>query len=73
MAREEPEAAIWIVENRDGGHDVLEALNDPGDGEPRVEKSYSRTTATRLFTIDAPGLTEIHTFSYLRDSVLDGE
>jgi DNA helicase HerA-like ATPase len=73
MARHDPEAAIWVVENRDGGHDVLEALNEPGDGEPRVEKSYSRTTATYLFTIEEPGLTEMYTFSYLRDSILGGE
>jgi DNA helicase HerA-like ATPase len=73
MAREEPEAAIWIVENRDGSHDVLEALNEPGEGEPRVEKSYSRSSPPRRFGIDTPGLTDVYTFSYLRDSVLDGE
>ena len=73
MAGVEPEAAIWIVENRDGGHDALEALNEPADGEVRVEKTYSRTTATYLFTIDEPGLTEMYTFTYLRDSVLGAD
>ena len=73
MARHDPEAAIWVVENRTGGHDVLEALNEPGEGEPRLEKTYSETTATYLFTIDEPGLSGMYTFSYLRDSVLEGD
>ena len=71
MARHEPEAAIWIVENRDGGHDVLEALNEPGEGDPRVEKTYSRSSPPRRFSIDTAGLTDVYTFSYLRDSALE--
>jgi hypothetical protein len=71
MAIEEPDAAIWIVENRDGAHDVLAALNDPPEGDVRVEKTYSPSSPPQRFTIDTPGLTEIHTFTYLRDSVLE--
>ncbi len=70
MAAEDPDAAIWIVTNRDGAHDVVEALNDPPDGDVRVEKSYSRTTAPQRFSIETAGLTEIHSFTYLRDSIL---
>lgn len=71
MAGEEPEAAIWIVNTRSDAHDVLEALNDPLLGDARVEKTYSRSSPPQRFTIDTPGLTEIHTFTYLRDSVLE--
>ena len=71
MAAHDPETAIWIVESRDGGHDVLEALNEPSEGEPRVEKTYSRSSPPQRFSIDTAGLTEIHTFTYLRDSKLE--
>ena len=71
MAAEDPEEAIWIVKNRDGAHDVLEALNDPPGGEPRVEKTYSRSSPPQRFNIDTDGLTEVHSFTYLRDSVLE--
>ena len=59
MAGVDPEAAIWIVENHDGGHDVLKALNEPAHGEPRVEKTDSRSSPLQRFSIDTPGLTEI--------------
>ncbi|MCQ4334427.1 hypothetical protein KM295_13265 [Natronomonas sp. F2-12] len=72
MAAQEPEAAIWIVNNRDAAHDVLEALNEPLDGDPRVEKTYSRSSPPQRLSIDTSGLTEIYTFTYLRDSVLGG-
>jgi hypothetical protein len=70
MAAEEPDAAIWIVESRDGAHDVLAALNEPAEGDARVEKSYSRSSPPQRFTIDTPGLMEMHTFTYLRYSVV---
>ena len=59
MAGVDSEAAIWIVENRDGSHDGLEALNEPANGEPRVEKTDSRSSPPQRFSIDTPGLTEI--------------
>ena len=71
MAAHDPEAAIWVVKNREGAHDVLEALNDPPEGEPRVEKEYSRNSPPKMWTIDTPGLTEVVTFQHLRDSVLE--
>ena len=71
MAAHDPEAAIWVVKNREGAHDLLEALNDPPEGEPRVEKEYSRNSPPKMWTIDTPGLTEVVTFQHLRDSVLE--
>jgi DNA helicase HerA-like ATPase len=71
MAAQDPNAAIWIVESRDGGHDVLGALHEPGNGEPRTEKTYSRSTAPRRCNVDAAGLTRMYTFTYLRDSLLE--
>jgi DNA helicase HerA-like ATPase len=71
MAAHDPDAAIWIVKNRDGAHDVLDALNNPPEGETRVEKEYSRTSPPQQFTIDEPGLTDVFTFQYLRDTILD--
>ena len=71
MAAENPEAAIWIVENRDGAHDVLDALNDPSEGEPRVEKTYSRNSPPSAFRIDQPGFSEIYTFRNLRAQLDD--
>ena len=71
MASEEPEAAIWVVNSRDDAHNVLGALNDPTAGAVRVEKTYSRSSPPQRFTIETPGLTDIHTFTYLRDPVLE--
>lgn len=70
MAAHEPEAAIWVVKNRDGAHDVLNALNDPPEGEVRVEKTYSRSSPPQRFSIDTPGMTDVYTFQYLRDSIM---
>ena len=71
MAAHDSEAAIWVVKNRKGAHDVLEALNDSPESRPRVEKEYSRNSPPKMWTIDTPGLTEVVTFQHLRDSVLD--
>ncbi len=39
---------------------VLAALNDPPEGEPRVEKTYSENTPPRQFRIDTDGLTGVY-------------
>jgi DNA helicase HerA-like ATPase len=62
--------AIWIVMTRQGAHDVVHALYDPPDGEPRVEKTYSENTPPQDFKIDTPGLTEVVTVERLRGAVL---
>jgi hypothetical protein len=64
MATCEPAETVWIVMDRDGGHAVLEALNDPAAGPPRVEKTYGNTPP-RQFNIDTPGCTAMYTVSWL--------
>jgi DNA-binding PadR family transcriptional regulator len=71
MAACEPAEAIWIVMSRSGGHEVLQALNDPPDGEPRVEKTYSESTAPRYFKIDTPGLSAMYSLNYVLDSIVE--
>jgi len=44
IAECDPDEAIWVVTTRQEGHNVLTALNDPLDGEPRVEKTYNQNT-----------------------------
>lgn len=71
MAACEPEEAIWLVMSRTAAHEVLDVLNDPPDGEPRVEKTYSSNTPPQQFRIDTPGLTALYTFAYIQDMVLE--
>jgi hypothetical protein len=42
-------------------HVVLAALNEPLDGEMRVEKTYAETSPVTSFKIDEPGLTAMYT------------
>jgi hypothetical protein len=63
--------AIWVVMSQSGGHDVLQALNDPAEGAPRVEKTYAETTPPQQFRIDTPGLTAMYPVEWLRDRILD--
>ncbi|WP_254824641.1 ATP-binding protein [Haloglomus halophilum] len=69
MAACEPDNAIWIVWNRDAAHEVLSALNDPLDGEPRVEKTYSENSPPRQWKIDTPGFTEVLTLGRVRNQI----
>jgi hypothetical protein len=59
--------AIWVVLTRKDGHAVLQALNDPLDGTPRVEKTYSENTPPQQFRLDTPGCTAIYPVEALRD------
>jgi len=65
------EEAIWVVMSQSAGHDVLQALNDPLDGEPRVEKTYAETSPPQKFRIDTPGLTAMYPVEWLRNRVVD--
>lgn len=67
MAALEPEEAIWVVPSRSDGARILDALNDPADGTPRVEKEYSTNTAPEQYRIDTPGLTSVRTVETLRN------
>jgi DNA helicase HerA-like ATPase len=71
MAELDPEAAVWIVKNREGAHEVLRALNEPADGDARIDKMYSENTPPQDFKLGFAGMTELHTLQYLRDSVLE--
>jgi hypothetical protein len=71
MAACEPEAAWWLVKTRSDGNAVLEALNDPADDEPRVPRTYSENMAPREYRLDTPGLTDVVTFEYARDTLLE--
>jgi hypothetical protein len=71
MAACDPEAAVWLAKSRQKAHDILEALNDPPEGKPRVEKTYSGSTPPQQFVIDEPGCTEIHTLQYLQKAIED--
>ncbi|WP_440005403.1 type IV secretory system conjugative DNA transfer family protein [Halomicrococcus sp. SG-WS-1] len=61
------EEALWVVMTQSAGHDVLAALNDPPEGEPRVEKTYSKTTPPQQFRLDTPGMTAMYPIEWLRD------
>ncbi|AHG05137.1 hypothetical protein HALDL1_04110 [Halobacterium sp. DL1] len=65
MAACNPEEAIWVVMSQSAGHDVLQALNDPLEGEPRVEKTYAPTTPPHQFRIQEPGLTAVYPAEWL--------
>ncbi|AQL44474.1 hypothetical protein BV210_04850 [Halorientalis sp. IM1011] len=69
MAACEPDDAIWVVLSQSAGHDVLAALNEPADGDARVEKTYSSTTPPQQFRIDQPGLTAIYPMTWLQRQV----
>ncbi|WP_321169641.1 ATP-binding protein [Halorarum salinum] len=74
MADAEPDEALWIVMRNDDAHAVLEAVNNPPEGDPRVEKTYASTTPPQQFSLDAPGMTDIIPVDRLRrqlESVAD--
>ena len=71
MADCDVEEAIWVVPKQADGHRVLAALNEPLEGEPRVEKTYAKTTPPQQFRIDTPGLTAMYPAGWLRDQLSD--
>jgi hypothetical protein len=73
MAACEPEEAIWMAMSHAEAHEILSALNDPLEGEPRVEKTYADTSPASAFRIDEPGFTDIYTLEQLREEVLPSE
>mgnify|MGYP006277007261 FL=1 len=72
LAESEPEAAIWVTQNRKDAHQVLKALNKPSDGEPRVQKQYSENSPPSRWRIDESGFTEMQTIGMLQRD-LSGE
>ncbi len=53
--------AVWVVSGLSAASKLTEALHDPADGEPRIDRTYSSTSQTQKYRIDEPGFTEIHT------------
>lgn len=45
MAACSPDEAIWVAKSDDAAHEILAALNDPLESDPRVEKTYSESTS----------------------------
>jgi hypothetical protein len=60
-----PDTAVWVTRSQTEAHTVLQALNQPADGRPRVEKSYSENSPPSGWRIDAPGFTDIQTAGML--------
>ena len=73
MAACDPAEAWWIVKSRTAAHELLDALHDPADDDPRVATTYTESYAPQRFSIDTPGLTAVHTFEYARDTLLDAD
>jgi len=69
MAACDPDEALWIAMSHSEAHTVLSALNNPLEGEPRVEKTYSESSPADRFTIDTPGCTGMYTLEQVRDRV----
>jgi len=67
----EPQVAIWLVMRQTDAHDVLSVLNDPPEGDPRVEKTYAGTTPPRQFNTDTDGLTDVFAAEWIRDRLDD--
>jgi hypothetical protein len=63
MAACEPDDALWVVTSQSDAVDIMEALHDPSDGDPRIDRTYSHTTPTSDYKIDAPGMTDVFTVS----------
>jgi len=69
MAACDPDEALWVTMSHSEGHEILGALNDPLEGEPRVEKTYAESTPVSQFKIDEPGCTGFYTVEQMRDLV----
>ena len=59
----EPDDALCVVTSQSDAVDIMEALYDPSDGDPRIDRTYSHTTPTSDYKIDAPGMTDVFTVS----------
>ncbi|QGA81969.1 TraG/TraD/VirD4 family enzyme, ATPase [Halomicrobium sp. LC1Hm] len=73
MAACDPDEALWVTMSHSEGHEILAALNEPLEGEPRVEKTYAQSTPVGQFRIDEPGCTGFYTVEQMRDLVDEAE
>ena len=72
MAACDPDEAIWVVMSTRDAYQVVHALNHPTDGEPRITKSYAKTTPPRNYSIDAPGMSAVFPLESLRRQLRGG-
>jgi hypothetical protein len=66
MAACEPDEAIWVAMSHSEAHEILAALREPLDGNPRVTETYADATPAHDFLIDEPGFTQMITIDQLR-------
>jgi len=72
LAAPGPEAAIWVTRTHVEAHTILDALNQPLNGSPRVERTYSEDSLPSQWRTDALGFTELQTTEMLlRDLDID--
>ncbi|MFC5367160.1 ATP-binding protein [Salinirubrum litoreum] len=71
MAACDPDEAIWVVMSTRDAYRVVHALNHPADGEPRITKSYAKTTPPQNYSIDAPGMSAVFPLESLRRELTD--
>lgn len=57
--------AIWVVPGLKDASKLTEALHDPADGDPRIDRTYSATTQARKYRINEPGFTRVYTANEL--------
>ncbi|WP_254279284.1 ATP-binding protein [Haloarcula marina] len=69
MAACDPDEAIWLAMSHAEAHRILDALNDPLEGAPRIEKTYAKSTPANQFRLDTPGCTGMYTVEQVRDMV----
>ncbi|RLM42590.1 hypothetical protein DVK00_16165 [Haloarcula sp. Atlit-47R] len=58
-----------LAMSHDAAREILAALNDPLESEPRVEKTYSESTPASSFTIDEPGFSDVLMVNQLLDRI----
>jgi hypothetical protein len=69
LAAYDLEAAIWLMMSEAYAHEFLRVLNDPTEGVPHVEKSYSESIRSKYFTIDTDGLMDVFIIDHLREAL----
>jgi hypothetical protein len=64
------EEAIWVGAKRSAVHKaILRPLNEPADGEPRIDHAYSSNTSIRDVSPLTPGLTDVFTMQLLTEAL----
>lgn len=67
----DPAEVYWVTMTQRGGYKVLEALNDPADGQPRIDKMYSKNTPPQAYSVDDPGFSALYTMTRLQNDLVE--